>query len=102
MTVSRNFSAVIKVVEDAELQRQFVLVGRDVGAVKRQRWIAIADFQIADHLIIGAVLFYDVDNVLDRILPAGELNRPRILMQQVVVLYGARKLFKFAERRWNV
>ena len=35
--------------------------------------------------------------MLDRILAAGELDRPGIVVQQVVVLDSAREFFEFAE-----
>src|ERR1700687_3810397 len=44
MTVPRNFSTVVKIVEYAELQRELVLVGCDVLAVHGERGIAVADF----------------------------------------------------------
>ena len=43
MAVAGNFSAVVEIVEHAELQSQFVLVGRDVGAVHGQGRVAVAD-----------------------------------------------------------
>ena len=33
MAVAGNFSAIVEIVEDAELQGEFVLVGSDIGAV---------------------------------------------------------------------
>ena len=79
-----------------------MFVGRDVGAVEREGRIAVADLQIAENLIVGAVLFDHVDDVLDGILAAGELDRSGIVVQQVVVLDGAREFFKLAERGRNV
>ena len=86
MAVAGNFSAVVEIVEHAELQRELVLVGRDVGAVHGERGIAVADFQVAENLIVGAILLDHIDHVLDRILAARELNRSGIVVQQVVVL----------------
>src|SRR4029077_68381 len=48
VAVAGNFSAVVEIVEHAELQGQLVLVGCDVGTVKRKRWVAVADLQIAE------------------------------------------------------
>ncbi len=89
MAVAGNFSAVVEIVEHAELQRQLVLVGRDVGAIHGEGRIAVAGLQIAENLVVGAVFFDDVDHVLDGILAAGELDRSGIVVQQVVVLDDA-------------
>jgi hypothetical protein len=107
VAVAGDFSAVVKIVEHAELQREFVLVGRDVGAVHGERGIAVADvriarFQIAENLVVGAVFFDDVNDVLDGILAAGEGDRSRIAVQQVVALNDLRELRKFFESRRNV
>ena len=40
-----------------------MLVGRDIPTVHGERWIAITDFKIPEHLVIGTVLFDDVDHV---------------------------------------
>ena len=58
--------------------------------------------QIPENLVVGAILFDDVDDVLDRILAAGELDCSGIVVQQVVVLDGASEFFELAESRWNV
>src|ERR1022692_4325268 len=102
MSVAGDLSAVVEIVEHAELQSERVLVGRDVGAVERERWVAVADSQITEHLIIGAVLFNNVDDVLDGILAAWKLDRSRIVVQQVVVFDGAGEFFELAESGWNV
>src|SRR5260370_35825895 len=43
VAVAGNFSAVVEIVEHAELQRQLVLVGRDVGSIHGERGIAVAN-----------------------------------------------------------
>ena len=96
MAVAGNFSAVVKIVEHAELQRQFVLVGSDVLAVHRERWIAVSHFQITQNLIVGAVFFEDVDHVLDRILSAGESDGAGIAVEQVVRSTVLRELGSFS------
>src|SRR5215469_17696388 len=68
MAIARNLSAVVEVVEDAELQRQLVLVRSDVLSVHREGGIAVSDLQISEYLVVSAILFDDVDDVLDRIL----------------------------------
>ena len=65
VAVSGDFSTVVEIVEHAELQGELVLVGRDVGAVHGERAVAVADFQVAEDLIVGAIFFDDVDHVLD-------------------------------------
>src|SRR5580704_4209909 len=107
MTVAGNFSADIEIVEYAELQRELVFVRRDVGAVHCEGGVAIADllfaeFQIAENLIVSAIFLDDIDDVLDGILAGNKSDDSRILMEQVVVLNGARKIFEFAESRGNV
>ena len=84
MAVAGDLAAVVEIVEHSELQSEFVLVGSDVGAVHGERGIAVADFQIAEDLVVGAVFLDDVDHVLDRILAAGEIDCAGIAVKQVV------------------
>ena len=72
MTVTGNFSAVIEVVDDSELTREFVLVGSDVLAVHDERWIAVAAPKIAEDLVVRAVFLNYVNHVLNRIAARGE------------------------------
>src|SRR5271168_3875830 len=102
MSVAGNFSAVVEIVEHAELRGQLVLVGRDLGAVHGEGGVAVANPQVAENLIVGAVFFYDVDDVLDRILAASELDSPRVVMQQVVMLDDASEFIELAERGRNI
>ena len=98
VAVARDFSAVIEIVEHAKLQREFVLVGSDVLAVHGERRIAVADFQIAQYLIVGSVFLEHVDDVLDRILPAGEGNGSGVAVKEVVPLDRVRELRKLLQR----
>src|SRR5438876_3049327 len=41
------------------------MIRRNILSEENQAWIAIALFQIAEHLVVGAVLFDDVDHVLE-------------------------------------
>ena len=66
LAVLRDFAAAIQVVEQHELLGQRVLVRRDVAAEERQARVAVALLQVAEHLIVGAVLFHDEEHVLDR------------------------------------
>ena len=54
-------------IEQAEAPRQRVMVrgDGDVGEIDEAR-VAIAFFHVSEHLIIGAVLFDDVDDVAER------------------------------------
>ena len=56
----------VEVVEQHEFARQLVMIGRDVLAEQHQRGIAVAFLHVAEHLIVGAILLDDVDDVLDR------------------------------------
>ena len=44
VAVPRNFSTVVKIIKHAELQRELVLIGRDVFAVHGQRRISVSHF----------------------------------------------------------
>ena len=74
MAVAGNFSAVVKVVQYTELQGELVLVGSDVGSVHHQRWIAVADFEVPENLVISAVFFKDVDYVANGVTALGEFD----------------------------
>ena len=65
--VAGDLAAVVEVVENAELPRQLVLVGRDVFAIHHQRRIAVGLADVAEELIVGAVLLDDVDDVVNGI-----------------------------------
>ena len=68
VAVAGNLAGIIEVVEHAELQGELMLIGCDVLAVENERGIAVADFEIAKNLIVGAILFHDVDGVADGIV----------------------------------
>src|SRR5579862_15122 len=102
MAVTRNFSTVVKIVEHAELQSQLVLIRSDIGAVERERGVAVPRLQVAENLIVGAIFFNYVDDMLNGILAVWELKRSGIVMQQVVSLDGAGEFFEVAEGRRNI
>ncbi len=97
LAVLRHFAAAIQVVEQHELLGQRVLVRRDVAAEQRQARIAVALLEIAEHLIVGAVLFHDEQDVLDRRAarrpswesrwppPASDVLEQRVAIARVVV-----------------
>src|SRR5882757_2383518 len=102
MAIAGNFSTVVKIVEHSELQRELVLVGRDLGSIKGKGRVAVTRLQIAEHLIVGAILFDHIDHVLDGIFAGGELDRAGVVVKQVAVFDGACKFFKFAQGGGNV
>jgi hypothetical protein len=66
VSVVAHFSVDVEVVEEREVARDRVCVRRDLFAEERQRRIAIAARDIAEDLVVGAVLANDVENVFDR------------------------------------
>ena len=62
-TVAAGFAGVVEVVEQYEALRQGVLARCNVVAEQHETWIAIALRQVAQHLIVGAILLDDVDHV---------------------------------------
>ena len=75
VAVARHFPTVVKIVEDSELEREPVLVRRDIHAIKGQRRIAIAYFQIAENWVICAVFLDHVNYTLDRRKALRKANR---------------------------
>ena len=76
MTVIADVGIDVEVVEEDETLRQRVSVGGDVAAEQRERRIAVALGEIAEHLIVGAVLADHVEDVLDgRCAADGTRNR---------------------------
>src|SRR5689334_14619506 len=65
MAVLRNLAVAIEVIEQHELLHDRVLIRRDVAAEQNQAGIAIAFRNIAENLVVRAVLLDDVEHVLD-------------------------------------
>ncbi len=84
MAVGGDFSAIIKVVEHSELQREFVLVGRNLSAIHGQRGIAVARRQIAENLIVSAIFLENVDHMANGIFAAGKRNLARVGAEKIV------------------
>jgi hypothetical protein len=61
-----DFAIHKKVIERHEVARELVVHRRNVFAKQSQFWIAVATAEIAQHLIVGAILFDDVEDMLDR------------------------------------
>ena len=55
----------IEVVEQDEIMRQLMQIRRHLFAKHDQRGIAIAFLHIAQHLIVGAILFHDVQHMFN-------------------------------------
>ena len=101
MAVGAENARAIGVVEQDELTHHLVVVGRDLLAEDAERRVAVALGQIAEHLVVGAVLLDDVDDVLEdaRFADAlghgpGRLVRARRqlgLLQQTVAQVAARR-----------
>ncbi len=72
MPVARDFARIVEVVEHPKLIGEFVLIGCNFAAIHGQRWIAVTDPKISEHLVVGAILFDDVDYVANRILAAAK------------------------------
>src|SRR6266852_2169152 len=66
MSVDADFAITIKIVQSNELLGQSMLIRRDGASKDRETSIAIALGKVAEHLVVGTVLFDDVNNVLYR------------------------------------
>ena len=65
VAVGAHFAVAVEVVEQHELLGDGVVVGRDLAAEQAQARVAVALGDIAEDLVVGAVLLDDVDDVLD-------------------------------------
>src|SRR5258706_254511 len=72
VAVTGNLTAVVEVVEDSKLTSELVLVGRDVLAIHRQRRIAISGAKITEDLVVRAIFFDDVNDVVNFVLAGAE------------------------------
>src|SRR5262249_10592250 len=101
VAVAGDFSAIVEVVEDAELAGKFVFVGCEFFPVHSERRIAVADAEAAKYLIVGAIFLDGVDHVLDGILAAAKQQFAWGGAHQVPVLDLSRKvgeiLFRFGQ-----
>src|SRR5207248_7438681 len=61
-------------VEDAEALGERVVVGRRVAAEVQERRVAVGLAEVAEQLVVGAVLLDDVDDVLERRVAAAALG----------------------------
>ena len=65
VTVGAENAGAIGVVEQHEIARELVLVGRDPLAEDAECGVAVALGDVAEDLVVGAVLLDDVDDVLE-------------------------------------
>src|SRR5439155_26043066 len=65
MAVVAHFRIDVEVVELRELPRQRMGVWRDLFAEQGQRWVAVPTYDVAQYLIVGAVLADQIEDVLD-------------------------------------
>ena len=63
--VAGGFAAVEEIIQKYEPRSNRMKVGRDVLAEENDGRVAVALGQVAENLVVGAVLFDDVDDVLD-------------------------------------
>ena len=66
LTVGGHVRVRVEVVEQREAAGELVVVGRGVRAEQRQRRVAVPASEVAEHLVVRAVLLDHVDHVLDR------------------------------------
>ena len=65
MAVGAHIAVHIEIIEQHELARDLVFVGRDLFPEQHEGGIAVAFLHIPEHLVVGAVFLNDVDDVLD-------------------------------------
>ena len=79
VALGTDFSVGEEAVEQSEARGERMMIGRNGLSEENQRWIAVAFFQVSEHLIIGTILFDDVDHMLKRrIWLANALDLPVI------------------------
>ena len=87
VTERRLITGAVIVVEQPELLDQRVVIRRHVAPELHQRRIAVALRHIAEHLVVGAVLLDDVEDVLDRrALPAVHGDRVAIVVALMIAV----------------
>src|SRR5258707_6003913 len=99
--VAPDLSAIIEVVQSNETPGQFMVVGRKRFRKKVEPGIAIAFFQVTQHLIVSAVFFNDINDVADlaspeskKLLAVGALRR---YGEMVISCRQQGKFFQFRE-----
>ena len=93
MAIRREDPAAVGVVEKHEPAGDGVVIGGDVGTEHAQLRAPVPPRQVAENLIVGAVLLDDVDDMLDETRlpdPLGHRSRRRV---------GAGREKRFPDRR---
>ncbi len=85
MSVGAYVAIHVKIVEQHELTSQLVMIRADVFLKETERWIACAFSDVAQHLIVAAILLHDIDHVFDGRKPI------RLALQFSVVVRRIRK-----------
>src|SRR5262249_51178344 len=97
-----DFTGVEKIVQSHESSCQRMMVGSKRFGKLRQRRVAISNLEVTEYLIVGSILFDDIDDMLD---PAAEFVHYRIgtatqSVQPIVLNDSLREGFKLG-RKWN-
>ena len=66
VSIGADFAVHVEIVQEHELARQRVVIGRHALGEKAKLRLAVALGNVAENLVVGAVLLDDVDDVLDR------------------------------------
>ena len=74
MPIGAVATGCIEIVQQHKFLGELVLIGRDVAPEHHQRRIAVALRDVAEHLVVGAILFDDKDYVIDGGRVAGALR----------------------------
>jgi len=72
MTVAGNLATAVEIINNTELPRQLMFVGRDLLPVHAEGWVAVAGLEVTKYLVVSPVLLNDVDHVFDRVRPAAK------------------------------
>src|ERR1051325_7257632 len=93
MTVHADVPVAIEIVEKDVIAGDLVMIRRHVFAVNREVRIAVAGgfpfgvFEIAHDLIVSAIFFDDVEDVLDRARLADFIRNDRIAFQRSAIKF---------------
>src|ERR1700722_445227 len=114
MSIDAPLAVAVKIVEGDELLGQGVMVGRHFASEDREARVAIALRQVPQNLVVGSILFDDVNDVLDRGSRADfawnyrrSFRRTRFRQQRIVVRSILTSLFRVCRQllaqiaHWN-
>ena len=112
MPIGRDFAFDVGVVEQHELFRELVVVRCNRFGEQAQAAFAVALWEVAEDLIVGAIFLDDVDDVLDRRSVAelawdrvigGHIDRVRgvVFLQRAAFVGGLRVLRHQRGRRYR-